>query len=183
MTTRASFEEGFEADQQSMEYDRIPGNISLEAIPSKKSKWSTFIQLVQGRHPFCRVGIVNLPYYLRLVINVDGEKLDMEKSCISEYYRWLDMKTATLYRVFTWDTGSGKKELLFKRFMDPEQKFVCVQQVLIKMISGNVDIVVKSYIDNDYVQMVLTSINPDVSAMRATILSIRILQPTLTERW
>lgn len=150
MTTRASFEEGFEDDDQNLEYDRIPGNVSLEVIPSKKSRWGTFIQLVQGRHPFWRVGIVNLPYYLGLVVYADGEKLDMENSQISGYCRWLDMKTATLYRTFRWETGSGKKiDLLFKRFMNPEQRFVCVQECRIKMASGSADIAVKSYLDND----------------------------------
>jgi len=150
MTTRSSFEEGFEDDEQNLEYDRIPGNVSLEAIPSKKSRWGTFIQLVQAKHPFWRVGIVNLPYYLGLEIYADGEKLDMEQSSITDYCRWLDLKTATLYRIFAWDTNSGKRiEVLFKRFMNPEQKFVCVQQCIIKMTTGSANIIIKSYIDND----------------------------------
>ncbi len=150
MTTRSSFDEGFEDDEQNFEYDRIPGNVSLEVIPSKKSRWGTFIQLVQAKHPFWNVGIVNLPYYLGLVVYADGEKLDMEKCDISDYCRWLDMKTATLYRTFIWTTKSGKKlELMFKRFMNPEQRFICVQQVFIQMLSGKADIQVKSYVDND----------------------------------
>ena len=150
MTTRSSFEEGFEDDGQNLEYDRIPGNVSLEVIPSKKSRWGTFIQLVQARHPFWRVGIVNLPYYLGLEVYAEGEKLDMEKSRVSGYCRWLDMKTATLYRVLTWETAAGKKlELCFRRFMSPEEKFVCVQELKIRMLSGAADITVKSFIDND----------------------------------
>jgi kojibiose phosphorylase len=150
MTTRSSFDEGFEDDEQNLEYDRIPGNVSLEVIPSKKSRWGTFIQLVQAKHPFWRIGIVNLPFYLGLTVYVDGEKLDMEHSKISQYLRWLDLKTATLYRTFIWETCSGKKlELLFKRFMNPEQRFVCVQECRIKMVSGAADIKVVSYIDND----------------------------------
>lgn len=150
MTTRSSFDEGFEDDGQNLEYDRIPGNVSLEVIPSKKSRWGTFIQLVQARHPFWNIGIVNLPYYLGLVVHADGEKLDMEKSRISSYCRWLDMKTATLYRVLTWETVSGVKlELCFRRFMSPCLRFVCVQDLKIRMLSGNADITVKNYIDND----------------------------------
>jgi len=150
MTTRSSFEEGFSDDEQNLEYDRIPTNVSLEVIPSKKSRWGTFIQIVQARHPFWRTGIVNLPYYLGLTVNADGEKLDMELSKISKYRRWLDLKTATLYRSLTWETKSGKvMDLLFKRFMNPEQKFVCVQACTIKMTSGSSDIDITSYIDND----------------------------------
>lgn len=150
MTTRSSFEEGFGDDGQNLEYDRIPGNVSLEVIPAKKSRWGTFIQLVQARHPFWRVGIVNLPYYLGLEVYAGGEKLDMEKSRVSGYCRWLDLKTATLYRVLTWETAAGKKlELCFRRFMSPEKKFVCVQELKIRMLSGAADITVKSFIDND----------------------------------
>ena len=150
MTTRSSFDEGFGDDGQALEYDRIPGNVSLEVIPSKKSRWGTFIQLVQGRHPFWRVGIVNLPFYLGMAVYADGEKLDMEKSKLSGYCRWLDLKTATLYRTFTWETGSGKKlDLLFTRFMNPEQRFACVQECRIRMAAGSADITVESYIDND----------------------------------
>ena len=150
MTTRSSFDEGFSDDEQNLEYDRIPGNVSLEVIPAKKSRWGTFIQLVQARHPFWKVGIVNLPFYLGLVVYADGEKLDMESSRITHYRRWLDLQTATLHRVLTWETKSGRKlELLFKRFMNPEQRFVCVQECQIKMLSGAAAMKIVSYIDND----------------------------------
>ena len=150
MTTRSSFDEGLEDDEQNLEYDRIPGNVSLEVIPSRKSRWGTFIQLVQARHPFWNVGIVNLPYYLGLVVYADGEKLDMEKSKITGYCRWLDMKTATLFRMFSWETKSGKTlELLFKRFMNPDSRFVCIQELIIKSVSGSGELVIDSYIDND----------------------------------
>ena len=36
MTTRASIDEGFEDDDQSVEYDRLPANVSLEEIPTAK---------------------------------------------------------------------------------------------------------------------------------------------------
>ncbi|MBQ9994400.1 MAG: glycoside hydrolase family 65 protein, partial [Clostridia bacterium] len=150
MTTRSSFDEGFSDDEQNIEYDRIPGNVSLEVIPCKKSRWGTFIQRVQGRHPFWRIGIVNLPYYLGLEVYADGEKLDMETSNISGYCRFLDMKTATLYRTFVWETKSGKKlDVQFKRYMNPDLKFTCTQELKINAIAGNADIVVKSYVDND----------------------------------
>ena len=150
MTTRASFDEGFSDDEQNIEYDRIPGNVSLEVVPCKKSRWGTFIQLVQGKHPFWRTGIVNLPYYLGLEVYADGERLDMESSDISGYKRWLDMREATLYRTFVWKTKSGKTlNLLFKRYMDPNLRFTCVQKLKIKAVSGGAAIVVKSYVDND----------------------------------
>jgi len=150
MTTRASIEDGFEDDDQSMEFDRFMGNVTLEVIKASKSKWGTFMPVIQARHPHLMVGIVNLPYYLGLQVYADGEKLDLEVSQITRYRRWLDLKTATLYRTLVWKTKSGKKiELSFVRFMNPEVKFVCVQQCQIKMLAGAAEIKVVSFVDNN----------------------------------
>ncbi|MDR2599247.1 MAG: hypothetical protein LBC73_03125 [Oscillospiraceae bacterium] len=150
LTIRSSFDEGFSDDEQNISYDRKAMNVSLEVVPTKKSRWGTFIPLVQGKHPFWNVGVINLPYMIGLEVYVDGEKLDMEKGKITDYIRWLDMQTATLYRTFIWETKTGKKlNLLFKRYMNPDDKFVCVQELNIKALSGDSDITLKSYIDND----------------------------------
>ena len=150
LTIRSSFDEGFADDEQNISYDRMAMNVSLEVVPTKKSRWGSFIPLVQGKHPFWNVGVINLPYVLGLEVYADGEKLDMETGNISGYKRWLDMRKATLYRSFVWETGTAKKlNLLFTRYMNPDDKFVCVQELKIKSLSGDVDITAKSYIDND----------------------------------
>jgi len=150
LTTRSSFDEGFTDDEQNISYDRKAMNVSLEVVPTKKSRWGTFIPLVQGQHPFWNVGVINLPYMLGLEVYADGEKLDMENSNITGYKRWLDMQKSTLYRTFLWETKTGKKlNLLFKRYMNPDDKFVCVQELNIKSLSGNAEISLVSYIDND----------------------------------
>ena len=151
MTTRSSFDEGFYDDEQNLTYERMAMNVSLEVVPSRKSRWGTFIQRVQGKHPHWNIGIVNLPYYLGFEVFADDEKLNMEIGRITDYKRWLDMKTATLYRSFVWETAKGKKlNLLFTRFMNPDDKFMCVQNLDIRVLSGgDTRIRVKSYIDND----------------------------------
>ncbi|MCL2035140.1 MAG: hypothetical protein FWG94_10485 [Oscillospiraceae bacterium] len=150
LTLRSSFDEGFSDDEQNLTYERLAMNVSLEVVPTKKSRWGTFIPLVQGKHPHWNVGVVNLPYMLGLKVSADGEKLDMETGNITGYKRWLDMQTATLYRTFVWETGTGKKlNLMFKRYMNPCDRFVCVQELSITSLSGSADITVSSYIDND----------------------------------
>ena len=150
LTTRSSFDEGFENDEQNLTYDRKAMNVSLEVAPTRKSRWGTFIPLVQGTHPFWNVGVINLPYMLGLEISADGERLNMETGSITGYKRWLDMKNATLYRNFVWVTASGKKlDVLFKRYMNPHDRFMCAQEVYIKAISGSSEIEACSYIDND----------------------------------
>ncbi len=150
LSCRANLEEGLYDDDQSIEYYRFMVNTTLEVIPTQKSRWGTFMPVVGAMHPFLNVGVVNLPYYLGLVLEVDGEKLDMEVSTIEDYRRWLNMKTATLYRTLIWKTKSGKQiQVAFKRFMDPGQRFVCIQECKLKMLSGSADVQVTSFVDNN----------------------------------
>lgn len=150
LSVRSNLEEGLYDDDQSVEYYRFMVNTTLEEIPAQKSRWGTFMPVIGAMHPFLNVGVVNLPYYLGLVPEVDGEKLDMEASAVEDYCRWLNMKTATLYRTLTWNTKSGKKiEVAFKRFMDPQQRFVCVQECRLNMVSGSADVQVTSFVDNN----------------------------------
>lgn len=150
LTTRSSFEEGFEGDDQSFEYLRKPVNVTLEKQVETKSRYGTFMPVIQTEHPLLRVGLTNLPWFLGLEVYADGERLNLETGRISEYHRWLDIGTATLYRTFVWETTQGKKiNLLFKRFMNPELRFTCVQECRITMISGSAAIRVVSSVDNN----------------------------------
>jgi len=150
LTTRASIEEGFTDDDQSGEYDWFPGNTTLMSVPVTKSKWGTYMHVLAAKHPFRRMGLVNLPYYLGLEPCIDGEALNMEDSEVTDYRRLLDLRTATLYRTLNWRTASGKTVgVRFTRFMDPTQRFVCVQQCELEMLAGGSDIEITSFIDND----------------------------------
>jgi kojibiose phosphorylase len=150
LSSRSNLDEGLYDDDQSVEYYRFMVNTTLEEIPTQKSRWGTFMPVIGAKHPFLNVGVVNLPYYLGLVLEADDEKLDMEMSTVDDYHRWLNMKTATLYRTLTWRTKSGKViDVAFKRYMDPKLRFVCVQECRLKMVSGSSDIHVTSFVDNN----------------------------------
>ena len=150
MTVRSSVDEGFADDDQSTEYMRMPMNVTLEKIPESKNRYGTFLPVVQTEHPLLKVGLANLPSFLPLVVTADGETLDMEYGKISDYHRWLDIREATLYRTFVWETESGAKlNLLFKRFMNPELRFTCVQECRITVLSGTAAITVTSSVDNN----------------------------------
>ena len=150
LTTRASIDEGFDDDEQSGEYDWFPGNTTLMSVPATKSKWGTYMHVLAARHPFRRMGLVNLPYYLGLEFYIGDESLDMESSEISDYRRFLDLRTATLHRTLTWKTKYGSVlAVRFKRFMDPAQRFVCVQQCELEMLAGREEVGITSFVDND----------------------------------
>lgn len=149
MTTRASIDEGFDDDDQSFEYDRFMDNTTLEKAHKSKSRWGTFMPVIQAEHPNLRTGIVNLPYYLGLIVRVDGEKLDLENSNLDYYLRWLDLKTGTLYRHVIWKTQTGKSvEIIWRRYMNLKERFSCVQDVSLK-VDRMADVVIDSYVDND----------------------------------
>lgn len=150
LSTRSSIDEGFTDDPQSMEYDWFPGNTTLMSPPVSKSKWGTYMPVLAARHPFRRMGLVNLPYYLGFVPAADGEKLDLENSEVADNRRWLDLRTATLYRTLTWHTRAGSAiGVRFVRFMDPSLRFVCVQRCELTMVAGESRIAVTSFVDND----------------------------------
>lgn len=150
MTTRSSLDEGLTDDPQALEYDWFPGNTTLAAAPSSKSKWGTYMPVLAAKHPYRRMGLVNLPYYLGLAPHADGEKLDMERSRVTNYRRWLDLRTATLHRTLTWHTRNGASiEVRFMRFMDPSLRFMCVQTCQLTVVKGKARIAVASYLDND----------------------------------
>lgn len=149
MTTRASIDEGFEDDDQSFEYTRYMDNTTLEKGHDSKSKWGTYIPVIQAEHPTLRTGIVNLPNYLGMVIRVDGEKFDLENNQHQYYLRWLDVKQGALYRHVIWKTQTGKMvEIIWRRYMNLEEKFSCVQDVRLK-VDRNADVVIDSFVDND----------------------------------
>ena len=149
MTSRASIEEGFNNDDQSFEYVRYMDNTTLEKVHESKSRWGTFMPVIQAEHPTLRTGIVNLPYYLGLVIMVDDEKLDLEVCQLAHYQRWLDLKSGTIYRHLIWETKDKKLvEIMWRRYMNLDERFACVQDVRLKA-NQNVDVVIESFIDNN----------------------------------
>ena len=73
LNTRACIDEGFENDDQATEFMRTAGVVTLEKIPSAKSRWGTFMSVIHTDHPLLRTGLTNLPYYLGFeTISVDA---------------------------------------------------------------------------------------------------------------
>lgn len=149
MTTRASIEEGFVDDDQSLEYERHMDNTTLEKSIDSKSRWGTFMPVIQAKHPTLKTGIVNLPFYLGLIIIVDGEKFDLTQSKILNYCRWLNLYEATLYRTIVWETKNGKQvDINWRRFMDPSNRFSCVQDINITVKQSTV-VTIDSFVDTN----------------------------------
>lgn len=145
---RGSFEEGLAAASQNEAYLRLPADVTLERPRHPRSKWGTFIPGITGRHPMLREELVNLPYFLDLVFFADGERLDMDRSAITGYERFLDLRDAVLHRGFTWKTRAGATlEASYRRYLSRRRERVCVQEVEYRCRSGEVVLRVESGID------------------------------------
>lgn len=130
---RGSLDEHLLDAPQNTTYMRMPANVTAEKFPETGVKWGTYVPGVFGVHPFLNREMLNLPHFLSLTPYVDGEKLDMQRSQISDYRRALDLRTAVLRRSLTWATQSGAVvRVLFERFVSAAHPAVCVQRMTLE---------------------------------------------------
>ena len=129
--TRASVEEGFEEDDQSYEYMRLPTNTTLEKFRESKSKWGTYMPGFMAMHPLLKEEIVNLPYFLDLKVYIDGQRFTLEKAEIISYERTLDMKNALLTRKFHVKFNGNELNFCFERFLSASVKNLSAQKLCI----------------------------------------------------
>lgn len=138
LSVRGSLEEGLSDDPQDEEYLRVPANVTLEKTRPGKSKWGTFVPGIVGEHFLLNDEIINLPWFLEFQVYCDGERLDLEKSKITRYDRYLNMKDATLTRSLRWQTQSGMEVAIqFFRYINLSIPALSVQRVRIRAIKGN----------------------------------------------
>jgi kojibiose phosphorylase len=137
LSVRGSLEEGLGDDPQDEEYLRMPTNVTLEKFRSGKSKWGTFIPGIVGNHPLLNQEMINLPWFIDIGVWFDGEKLDMEKSNLRNYCRYLNMKEGTLHRSFEWLTANGSEAgVSFERFISMDQNSLSVQRLKVVVLKG-----------------------------------------------
>lgn len=147
---RGSFEEGLSDAPQNELYTRSMKSVTTEVQRHPLSKQGTFLPLIMGKHPFLEEVIINLPYFMDIVIYADGEKLDMLHSSISEYARVLDMKNGETTRSVQWKTRSGcLLQLKFRRFASAVNQHLFMQDVAVSLLEGNCQIKILSGIDAD----------------------------------
>ena len=74
--------------------------------------------------------------WLRTVVTLDGETLDLSRVCFRDFRRELDMRMGTLTRSFVWRTASGKElRLRFVRFLDMTCRERAYQRVTLEALN------------------------------------------------
>lgn len=135
---RGSLEEHLLDAPQNLDAIRRPANVTAEHFLETKAKWGTYLPPVRGNHPLLNRGIVNLPFFLQVAPWLDGEKLDMEASRVTDYERTLRLKVAVLHRSLTWHTRQGAcLEVAFERFVSAARPHLCLQQLRLVHLPGS----------------------------------------------
>ncbi len=150
---RGSLEEPIADAPQGLRYWRTPGNVTAEVFREARSKFGTYLPGIYGSHPILNNELVNLPWFLWLVPEIDGSALDADSDAVAEHERTLDLRDNTLVRALTWRTpGGARVSLLYERFvsMDAGARGVrlCVQRLTIDTDRAT-DVTVRAGIDAD----------------------------------
>ena len=146
---RGSLEEPLLNDPQNKTYLRTPGNVTVEKFSNMKSKCGTYIPGIFGKHPLLNNEMINLPNFLGLILEADGEKFSLEKSEYTDYFRNIDFRNGLLTRAFKWQTKSEKTiKVNFERFVSLTEKHLCVQRLIVEC-DDYLDFNVESIIDSD----------------------------------
>jgi trehalose/maltose hydrolase-like predicted phosphorylase len=134
---RACLEEGLSDDPQDREYLRRMGNVSVETFPAFKGRYGTYLPGVTGPHPTCGDELINLPAIHCLVLYAGQERLDMERSRVADYRRWLDLRSGRLHRELTWQTQRGAVlRVEFERFISAQRRHVMALRVRVRHLDG-----------------------------------------------
>lgn len=94
--------------------------------------------------------VVNAVNFIKMTIQLNGEKIDLAKDQFSNFKLDLDMKHATLTRSFTITKGQAQVAVTFERFLSVAQQELSVQRLTLKNVgTTQVAVTVDSAIDAD----------------------------------
>ena len=136
---RGYFDEGGSVDSLRGAY--INGVYDLEQLPR------SYRGIIDRTH-----FMIPAADWLMTEIVVDGEKLDLGKSCFRDFRRELDMRAGTLERSFVWETGTGKAlRLTFLRFTDMRNRERAYQRIILEALNFSGEAAVTSGLSFDTV--------------------------------
>ncbi len=119
MGVRGYFEEGYSGD-------RLIGSYFNGIYESKEVQEASYKGIIKSTE-----FMVNSVDWLYTRIEIDDEKLDLNKSIVEDFRRELDLKTGILKRSFIWNTKSGKKiKLIFERFLSMKEVNIGCQKII-----------------------------------------------------
>ncbi len=137
MGSRGSFEEGFSGQT-------LIGNYLNGIYEEAPIEHPNTYRGISTRHAF----MVNSLNWFSMVIECEGETLDLAVSKHRDFVRELDLKTGIVLRTFIWETGSGRQiRLKFTRFLSMATPNLACQRVELESLGGSVEVKVEFGLD------------------------------------
>ena len=121
---RGFFEEGYSADHMQGVY------LGGVWFPDK-----TRVGWWKNGYPKYFGKMINAVNFMKLIIKVNGEQLDLAKQTPKDFKLDLDMKRGVLEREFTVEIGGTEMYFNFERFVSATQKELVGQRLHIKNLS------------------------------------------------
>jgi beta-phosphoglucomutase len=111
---------------------------------------ATFIHGMWDDVPIGFTELANSPDWLALDIWVDGHHFDMREGLITDYARYLDLRTGKLFRRMQWTPGNGQEEieLVFERFTSLADQHVLAMSIQITPLSGLASVQIRAQLDS-----------------------------------
>ncbi len=136
---RGFFEEGYSADHMQGVY------LGGVWFPDK-----TRVGWWKNGYPKYFGKMINAVNFMKLIIKVNGEQLDLAKQTPEDFDLDLDLKAGVLRRSFNVEIGGSKLHFAFDRFVSAVQKELVGQRVTIKNLSdSDAKVEITSMIDAD----------------------------------
>ncbi|HBG27992.1 MAG: glycoside hydrolase [Planctomycetes bacterium GWF2_41_51] len=125
MGVRGYFDEGYSGD-------KLIGSYFNGVFEEGKAIPSGHYKGMVSRTTF----MVNAVDWLYTRISIDGETLDIAKSHVEDFIRYLDMKKGILTRRFIWNTSSGKSvRISFERFLSMTNHTLGCQRISLEPLN------------------------------------------------
>ena len=136
---RANFEESYSGDS-------LKGNyVAGVYYPDK-----TIVGWWKNGYPDYFAKILNAADWTCILIEIDGEVLDLSTARVEEFHRELDMQTSLLSRSFIAEAPSGKRvEVVAKRFLSIKRKEIGAIRYQLKSLNFSAPLKITSLIDGD----------------------------------
>ena len=139
MGQRGNFEEGYSGDGHEGTY------IAGIWYPDK-----TRVGWWKNGYPEYFGKVINAMNFIKIDIEVDGDKVDLANDQFSDFYLESDMQKGTLSRSFKWKNAAKDVEIQFNfiRFLSIVNKEIASIKLTAKVLTGNPEITLRPGLDN-----------------------------------
>lgn len=99
-------------------------------------------------NPFEVTELPNIPDFIEIELMFNNQRFTLTEGTIHHYERTLDLRSGELKRTILWEhEACGKLEIIFNRFVSQNDRHLVMQEVVIRPLTGDVELDIKSGIN------------------------------------